>query len=54
MRRDDLDQSLIPKRPTEITVESLHTSGRGVADTRSAFVYLFQRVAWTMAQDARQ
>ena len=45
VRRDDLDQYLVPKRPVDITVESLHESGRGVAYTRSPFAYLFERVS---------
>lgn len=39
----DLDSYLIPKRPTEITVELLHETGRGIAYTRSPFAYLFRR-----------
>lgn len=41
----DLDTYLVTKRDVEITVESLHESGRGVAYTKSPFAYLFQRVA---------
>lgn len=41
---DDLDTHLVAKRDVEITVESLHESGRGVAYTRSPFAYLFQRI----------
>ncbi len=40
-----LDQYLIPKRRQEVTVESLHASGRGITYTRSAFAYLFTRIA---------
>lgn len=40
-----LDQHLIPKRSVEITAESLHLSGRGVAYTKPAFAYLFQHIA---------
>ena len=40
----DLDQYLIPRRPTTVSVEMLHERGRGVAYTRSPFAYLFQRV----------
>ena len=39
----DLDSYLIPKRPTTITPDVLHQSGRGIAYTRSPFAYLFQR-----------
>ena len=39
----DLDGYMIPKRPTEITGELLHDTGRGIAYTRSPFAYLFQR-----------
>ena len=39
----DLDGYLIPKRPVTITPECLHRSGRGVAYTKPAFAYLFQR-----------
>jgi len=42
---DDLDTYLVPKKPQDITVESLHASGRGVAYTKSPFAYLFTRVA---------
>ncbi|MEO1056258.1 MAG: hypothetical protein AAFY28_05015 [Actinomycetota bacterium] len=45
VRRDGLDHYLVPKRPTEVTVESLHESGRGIAYTRSPFAYLFTRVS---------
>ncbi|MEM9514148.1 MAG: hypothetical protein AAGA42_04750 [Actinomycetota bacterium] len=45
VRRDELDHYLVPKRPTDITVESLHESGRGIAYTRSPFAYLFERVS---------
>lgn len=41
----DLDTYLIPKKPQEITRDSLHTSGRGVGYTKSPFAYLFTRVA---------
>ena len=41
----DLDRYLVPKRDVDITVESLHESGRGVAYTRPAFAYLFERLA---------
>ncbi len=41
----NLDTYLIPKKPQEITMESLHQSGRGVGYTKSPFSYLFTRVA---------
>ena len=40
---NNLHDYLIPKQPTTITAESLHKTGRGIAYTRSAFAYLFQR-----------
>ncbi len=45
VRTDGLDAYLVPKRPTDVTVELLHRTGRGVAYTRSPFAYLFERVA---------
>ena len=42
---DDLDRYLVPKRPTAITPELLHDSGRGIAYTTSPFAYLFRRVS---------
>jgi hypothetical protein len=39
----DLDSYLIPKRPTTVTADLLHKTGRGIAYTRSPFAYLFQR-----------
>lgn len=44
VRTDGLEGYLIPKRPTEITKESLHRSGRGVAYTKPAFAYLLERI----------
>ena len=41
----DLDAHLVPKRAVEVTRESLHASGRGVAYTTSPFAYLFERIA---------
>ena len=38
----NLDSYLMPKRPTTITAESLHQSGRGVAYTKPAFAYVFE------------
>lgn len=42
---DELDRYLVPKRDVDITIESLHESGRGVVYTKSPFAYLFQRVS---------
>jgi hypothetical protein len=39
----DLDTYLIPKRAQDITIDSLHASGRGVGYTRSPFAYLFEK-----------
>lgn len=44
VRTTDLDSYMVPKREQDITVESLHRSGRGVAYTKSAFAYLFERL----------
>jgi len=41
----DLDTFLIPKKPQDITPDSLHMSRRGVGYTKSPFAYLFTRVA---------
>jgi len=41
----DLDTHLIPKKPQSVTVETLHESGRGIGYTKSAFAYLFTRIA---------
>ena len=38
-----LDDYLIPKRPTTVTKELLHETGRGIAYTKSPFAYLFRR-----------
>jgi hypothetical protein len=43
VRTDDLDTYLVPKRPVDVTVDSLHESGRGVAYIRPCFAYLFRR-----------
>ncbi len=40
----DLDTYLVPKKPQEITVDSLHKWGRGIGYTKSPFAYLFTRV----------
>lgn len=40
----DLDSYLIPKRKVAVTAELLHDTGRGVAYTKPAFAYLFERV----------
>ena len=38
----NLDSYLIPKRELELTSDSIHESGRGVAYTTSPFAYVFQ------------
>lgn len=38
----DLGSYLIPKRPTDVTAELLHETGRGIAYTRAPFAYLFE------------
>jgi hypothetical protein len=40
-----LDSHLVPKRDVDVTRESLHAAGRGVAYTKSPFAYLFERIA---------
>lgn len=45
IKTDGLDGHLLPKRSVEITKESLHQGGRGIGYTKSAFAYLFERVA---------
>lgn len=45
IRQNDLASYLVPARPTEITIDSLHRSGRGVRYTKSPFAYLFERVS---------
>lgn len=42
---EELDSYLQPKRPTEATKEALLASGRGVAYTKPAFAYLFERTS---------
>lgn len=44
VRTDERDTYLHPKKEQEITVESLHAQGRGIAYTRSCFAYLFTRI----------
>jgi hypothetical protein len=41
----DLDTHLIPKKPQHITIDLLHETGKAIGYTRSAFAYLFARVA---------
>lgn len=43
--RSALERYLVPKKPQDVTRESLHASGRGVAYTVGAFAYLFTRIA---------
>lgn len=38
-----LDDYLIPKKPVELTIDSIGASGRGVAYTKTAQAYVFQR-----------
>ena len=40
---DRLDRYLVPKRPETAHAEAIRASGRGIAYTRTAFAYLFQR-----------
>jgi hypothetical protein len=40
----DLDTYLVPKKPHAVTIDSLHTAGRGFAYTKSPFAYLFTRI----------
>lgn len=44
LRTDGLDQYLVPKREVDLTVDGILASGRGIAYTKSAFAYLFERV----------
>ncbi len=39
-----LDEYLVPKEPQMITAEELHELGRGIAYTKPAFAYLFERI----------
>lgn len=41
----DLADYLIPKTPQKISAETLHALGRGIAYTKPAFAYLFERVS---------
>ncbi len=41
----NLDSYLVPRRSVDLTRQSLHASGRGIAYEKSAFAYLFERVA---------
>jgi hypothetical protein len=43
VRRDRLEEYLVPKRDEPITKEGLHQTGRGVAYTKQVFAYLFQK-----------
>lgn len=45
MTSTDLDTYLVTKRDVDVTVEHLHRTGRGVDYTRSAYAYLFERIA---------
>ena len=41
----DLDTHLILEKAQQITVDLLHTAGRGIAYTRTPFAHLFTRIA---------
>ncbi len=43
--REDLDTYLVPKKPAAAEAELIRASGRGIAYSRSAFAYVFQRAA---------
>lgn len=45
IRTDELEAFLVPKRRLAVTAEQLHATQRGVAYTKEAFAYLFQRAA---------
>lgn len=40
-----LERFMVPKKPVELTATMIRASGRGIAYTRSAFAYLFRRLA---------
>ncbi len=42
LNTDRLEEYLIPKRPDTADPERIHSTGRGIAYTRTAFAYLFQ------------
>ncbi|MEL6984145.1 MAG: hypothetical protein AAFO29_17095 [Actinomycetota bacterium] len=42
---EDLGRYLIPKKPQDLSPETLHELGRGIAYTTAPFAYLFRRVA---------
>ena len=42
--RHELDSYLIPRKPVEITVDSILNAGRGIVYTKSPFAYMFRRV----------
>lgn len=44
VKTEGLDEYLVPKRDVEITQDALHNSGRGVAYTKPAYAYLFERI----------
>lgn len=44
VRTKGLDEYLVPKRDIEITRDALHSSGRGIAYTKPAYAYLFERI----------
>jgi hypothetical protein len=44
VKTTDLDTYLIPKHPKSLDIDKIRSTCRGVAYTKSAFAYLFQRV----------
>lgn len=42
---EDIASYMVPKKPQNITVESIKTSNRGIAYTKSPFAYLFRRIS---------
>lgn len=45
VRIEDLDTYLIPKRPVELTADSIRSHNRGIGYTKPAFASLFKRIA---------
>ncbi len=39
-----LDTYLVPRRPTEVTVDLIKKTGRGIVYTKSPFAYMFTRI----------
>lgn len=40
---EELEEYLVPKRPVEADADRIRSTGRGIAYTRTAFAYLYQR-----------